>query len=110
MFNREQLVEYFSELKNFEGINSNIKFLTLLYSRLLEDGVTIPQAIFICGSVDADFSNVPEDDDTLSDIATEFSTYCVSVLNKIKLHGYLTDAKLPMFSSLFRHIKLEVIH
>lgn len=108
MLKREALVEQIKALS--DNIEANVKFITLLYSRLMEDGVSPDNAIFICNSVNFDFSNVPEDDDTLSDIATEYSSYCVRVLNKIQLHGYLTPKKLPMFASLFGNFKLEVDH
>jgi len=106
MLRRVELVEKIKSLT--DDIDSNVKFITLLYSRLMEDGVSPDNAKFICGSTNFDFSNVPEDDDTLSDIATEYSSYCVRVLDKVKLHGY--EKKLAMFASLFGNFRLEVEH
>lgn len=103
---REELVKTISELS--DNIDSNVKFITLLYSRLREDGIEQAAAQFICSCVEFDFSNVPEDDDTLSDIATEYSSYCVRVVNQISLHGYAN--KMTIFGGLFRNFKLEVEH
>lgn len=103
---REELVKTISELSS--DISSNVKFITLLYSRLMEDDISPEQSRFICSCIDFDFSNVPEDDDTLSDIATEYSTYCVRVVKQVQLHGYAD--KLNMFGGLFRNFRLEVEH
>jgi len=106
MLKRVELVKQIKGLS--ANIASNVKFLTLLNSRLMEDGVPPEHAIIICGAVNFDFSNVPEDDDTLSDIATEYSSYCVRVYKQVELSGYLK--KLPMFAGLFGNFRLEVDH
>lgn len=104
-------VEFVNKLKELEvNITSNIKFLTLLYSRLLEEGIPKDAAIMITGATNFDFSNVPEDDDTLADIATEYATYCKKVYAKIVLHGYEKGDKIQMFRSLFGQVRLEVEH
>lgn len=106
MLKRVELVKEIAGLS--ANIASNIKFLTLLHSRLMEDGIPPDHAAIICGAVNFDFSNVPEDDDTLSDIATEFSSYCVKVRKQIDLSGYMK--KFAMFASMFGNYRLEVDH
>ena len=106
MLKRVELVEAIKQLD--QNVTSNIKFISLLYSRLREDDIPADHATIICKAIDFDFSNVPEDDDTLSDVATEFSTYCVRVYKKIELHGELK--RLEMFSGIFGSFPLRVDH
>lgn len=72
--NRYDLVHH---LKNLPVNNySNLKFYRIFKSRLVEQGVPIIDAVIIAKHVDFDFSNIPEDNDSLSEIATVLAEWC----------------------------------
>lgn len=102
--NRVELVKKINELG--DNINANVKFLSLFYSRLREDGIGGDDAELIASSINFDFSNIPEDDDTLSDIATAYSTYCCKIHKKLNVFGHGKNIK--RFKPLFSQIRLEV--
>lgn len=54
---------------------SNLKFFKLLKSRLTANDIPLQDAIIIAKNVDYDFSNVPEDNDSLSEFATELADW-----------------------------------
>jgi hypothetical protein len=101
------------ELTNFiKGMqpdsDSNIKFYTLFRSRLMEEGIPIDHATQIAGFVKYDMSNIPEDDDTLSDVATEYAGYCIKVYNKMKLHGLNSIKDHTPFAKFYDRLFLKV--
>jgi CRISPR/Cas system CMR-associated protein Cmr5 small subunit len=44
-------------------------------------------AVLIAAKIEYDFSNVPEDNDILPQIATEFSDYCHKIYKIMKMNG-----------------------
>jgi hypothetical protein len=103
--NRNDLVAYIRTLTPEH--DSNLKFMNLMKSRLLELGIFPDDALEIVSCMSFDFSNVPEDDDTLSDIATEYADYCKKAYDKLCLHG-LVNKKL--FNRVFNRVFLKVDH
>ena len=87
--------------------DSNLKFINLMKSRLMSSGIPMEDAWEIVSVLSFDFSNVPEDDDTLSDIASEYADYCKKAYDKLKMHG-LTNRKL--YPRIFNRIFLRVEH
>lgn len=85
--------------------DSNLKFMNLFKTRLMNEGIPVEDAVEIVSVVAFDFSNVPEDDDTLSDIATDYAEYCKKAYDKLKLHG-LTNKKI--YPRIFNRILLKV--
>lgn len=84
--NRAELTAHLDNL-HFDQA-SNIKFYKLLWTRLIEEGIPPPDAEKIATVVKYDFSNVPEDNDSLSEFATSYASYAVKVYNCItKLNG-----------------------
>lgn len=84
--------------------NSNLKFFNLLKSRLTEyDGISLKDATAICMAVDFDFSNVPEDNDSLSEFATELADWLYKgytqavVVNNIKNVEEVVKLLVPKF-------------
>lgn len=83
---------------------SNIKFFNLLVSRLSEHSdLSYDDALVIASSLKYDFSNVPEDNDILTQIATELAEYCYKIYKLMKLNGiknisYVTKYFQPVFS------------
>jgi hypothetical protein len=67
---------------------SNIKFYCLLVSRLAEfPNLPYNDAALIAANMEYDFSNVPEDNDILPQIATELSEYCYKIYKVMKING-----------------------
>lgn len=106
--NRVELVQF---IKNLPVENeSNIKFLMILRSRLMEEGIAPEYASLIAGVVDFDLSNVPEDDDTLSDIATEYASFCKRIYDKLKLFGVNNLKEFSTYARYFKPFKITVDH
>jgi hypothetical protein len=103
--NRNDLITYIKELHPTS--DSNLKFMNLMKTRLLNVGIPLEDAMEIIALLTFDFSNVPEDDDTLSEIATEYADYCKLAYDKLKLHG-LTHRKL--YDRIFNRVYLKVEH
>lgn len=83
--------------------NSNLKFHNLLKSRLTENDIPLKDAIIIAKAIDFDFSNVPEDNDSLSEFATELAEWCAKgykqalVVNNIKDVSEIVKFLVPNF-------------
>lgn len=101
--NRADLRQYIQNLN--PTADSNLKFMNLIKSRLMSEGIPVDDAIEIVSVLEFDFSNVPEDDDTLADIATDYAEYCKKAYAKLKLHG-LTNKKL--YGKIFNRVYLKV--
>lgn len=71
----------------------------------MNEGIPVEDAIDILAVLSFDFSNIPEDDDTLSEIATEYAEYCKKTYDKLKLHG-LTNKKF--YDRIFNRVFLKV--
>jgi hypothetical protein len=84
---------------------SNIKFYKILWSRLTELDIPSDDATKIASVVEYDFSNVPEDNDSLSEFATEYAEYAEKVYKSIKLNGIRDITPLLRYFHLF---KLEI--
>lgn len=81
---------------------SNVKFYKLLWTRLIEEGIDPNDAILIAGVVEYDFSNVPEDNDSLSEFATEYASYAAKIYRNIKNLNAIDD-----IAPLLRYFKVE---
>lgn len=103
---RVELTKFFRELT--PETDSNIKFFMLYRSRLMEEGIPPDHAGQIASFAEYDMSNIPEDDDTLSDMATEYAGYSIKVYNKMKLHGITLIKDLTPFKKFYNRIFLKV--
>lgn len=84
--NRNELTTKLDNLRFDQA--SNIKFYKLLWSRLVEEGIKPADAEKIASVVQYDFSNIPEDNDSLSEFATSYAGFAIKVYNCItKLNG-----------------------
>ena len=101
--NRNELTAYLKQLTFDQA--SNIKFYKLLWSRLTELDISADDATKIASVVEYDFSNVPEDNDSLSEFATEYADYCNKVYKSIKVNGIRDITPLLRY---FKHSKLEI--
>lgn len=83
--------------------NSNLKFYNILKSRLTEHDIPLKDATVIAKAVDFDFSNVPEDNDSLSEFATELAEWCAKgykqavVVNNVKNVEEIVRFLVPNF-------------
>lgn len=102
--NRQELSNAIRNIP-FDPIASNLKFFKLLVSRLTEVDIPYEDAQKIAANIDFDFSNIPEDNDSLSEIATEFADHCLKVYKQIKVHGFKNiDFTLKYFCPFKLHI------
>lgn len=101
--NREELNRVLQNLQFDQS--SNIKFYKLLWSRLTELDITPEDATKIASVVEYDFSNIPEDNDSLGEFATEYAEYCLKVYKSIKLNGIRDITPLLRY---FNAMKLEI--
>lgn len=62
---------------------SNFKFIALLRSRIIEEGVPPEYAGEIVALVNFDLTAVNEDDDYIGDVALKYSEYCARVYFKL---------------------------
>lgn len=99
--NRTELANY---LKNLPvNTYSNLKFYSLLKSRLLEHAIPLADAVLIAKNVKYDFSNVPEDNDALSEFATILADWCAKSwrqavkVNRIKDINEVINFLVPNF-------------
>jgi hypothetical protein len=88
--NRHELTAYLRSLPHDKNA-ANLKFYKLLKSRLVENGVELKDAILIAKNVDYDFSNVPEDNDSLSEFATELAEWCSKGYKQATLSHKIKD-------------------
>jgi hypothetical protein len=101
--NRQELTQKIKDLPVDQY--SNIKFYRLLVSRLGELDIPLEDAKNIASNVEYDFSNIPEDDDSLSEFATEYAEYCKKIYSHMKING-IKDIK-PILK-YFKTFKLEI--
>lgn len=77
------------ELHSFEIENdSNFKFMNLLRSRLMEEGIPWDDAIKIVANLDYDLSAVNEDDDYIGDVALSYAEFAARVYRRLKATGW----------------------
>lgn len=101
--NRAELTQKIKDL-HFDQA-SNIKFYKILWSRLTELDIPATDATKIAATVEYDFFNVPEDNDSLSEFATEYADYCLKVYKNIELNGIRDITPLLKY---FKTFKLEI--
>lgn len=101
--NRAELTNTIKSLQFDQA--SNIKFYKILWSRLTELDISADDATKIAATVEYDFGNVPEDNDSLSEFATEYADYCLKVYKNIKLNGIRDITPLLRY---FKTFKLEI--
>ena len=101
--NRVDLITYIKGLQ--PNTDANLKFFNLMKSRLLEEDIMLEDVLNILPELSFDFSNINEDDDYLSEVATEYTAYCKLAYDKLKLHG-LNDKRL--YKRIFNRVYLKV--
>ena len=101
--NRAELTNHLKSLQFNQA--SNIKFYKILWSRLTELDIPSADAHKIAAVVEYDFSNVPEDNDSLSEFATEYAEYCSKVYKNIHINGIKDITPLLRY---FKTEKLEI--
>lgn len=75
--------------------DSNFKFMNLLRSRLLEEGIPMDAAIAIVANLEYNLSEVNEDDDYIGDVALSYAEYAAKVYARLAAtnwHRHLTDS------------------
>jgi hypothetical protein len=87
--------------------NSNLKFYKILKTRLVENEVPLQDAITIAKNVDFDFSNVPEDNDSLSEFATELADWCAKGYNQATKSNKIKDIS-EVIRFLVPNFKLQI--
>lgn len=91
----------------FEPIASNLKFFKLLVSRLTEVDIPYDDALKIANNIEYDFSNIPEDNDSLSEVATEYADHCLKIYKQVKVHGFKDITPVVKY---FGGFKLHIDH
>lgn len=86
---KENLNLILKELHSFEiEDDANFKFMNLLRSRLMEEGVPIDDAVKIVANLDYDLSAVSEDDDYIGDVALSYAEFAARVYRRLKATGW----------------------
>lgn len=81
--------------------DSNYKFIVMLHTRLVEANIPIEVSACIAAYSEFDMSEINEDDDYISQVASQYADYCVKIYQRLKnmnMHRYL-DA--PRIQKLF---------
>jgi len=98
-------IESFS-VQNNSTYGSNIKFITLLQSRLCEEGIPLEDAKKITGVVKADLVDINEDDDYIGDIALAYAEVCYGLYMNIKKLNDFKD--VTPYLTLFDMLTLKL--
>lgn len=103
------LNETLASLQNMEIEESaNFKFMNLLRSRLVEEGIPLEAATQIVANLDYDMSAVNEDDDYIGDVALAYAEFAARVYDKLKAgnwHRNMTDSTVRKY---FAHIRIHL--
>lgn len=81
--------------------DSNYKFIVMLHTRLVESNIPVEVSTCIAAYSEFDMSEINEDDDYISQVASQYVDYCVKIYQRLKnmnMHRYL-DA--PRIQKLF---------
>lgn len=105
--NRHELTQHLKTMPYDQ--NSNLKFYNLLKSRLTEHDIPLKDAIIIAKEVQFDFSNVPEDNDSLSEFATELALWCSRGYRQAVVGNNIKDIS-EVVKRLVPQFKLEITH
>lgn len=93
---KENLNLILEELNSLEiEDDANFKFMNLLRSRLMEEGIPIDDAVKIVSNLDYDLSPVNEDDDYIGDVALAYAEFAARVYDRLKATGWhrtMTDS------------------
>ena len=93
---KKNLDSILAELNNLEiEDDANFKFMNLLRSRLMEEGIPIDDAVKIVSNLDYDLSPVNEDDDYIGDVALAYAEFAARVYDRLKATGWhraMTDS------------------
>jgi len=105
--NREELNIKLRSLTASFDQSANIKFYKIFWTRLqeLDTPISAEDATKIASVVEYDFSNIPEDNDSLSEFATEYAEFAGKVYRQIKLNGIRDITPLLRYFNVF---KLEI--
>lgn len=98
---KEQLDMVLEDLSNVEiDDDANFKFMNLLRSRLMEEGIPIDDAVKIVSNLDYDLSAVNEDDDYIGDVALAYAEFASRVYDRLKATGWhrgMTDSLVKKY-------------
>lgn len=94
-------------LKNVDDY-SNYKFMNLLRSILVTDGIPLETASMIVAHLDYDLSAVPEDDDYLGDVAQLYAVHAVRVYNKLKATNWHRHLNRDMIVRYFANCYISL--
>ena len=107
MTTRNELV---AQLKNLKfDQTSNLKFYKLFWTRLIDEGFSPEQASLVAEHVEYDFSNIPEDNDSLGEVATLYAAYCAQGLRYMQLNNYKDIKPLLRFFQPPVALKIDVL-
>jgi uncharacterized protein YgfB (UPF0149 family) len=106
--NRQELTNQLRSLPHDKNA-SNLKFYKILKTRLTENDIKIEDAIIIAKNVDFDFSNVPEDNDSLSEFATELAEWCAKGYKQATMSHKIKDIN-EVVRFLVPDFKLRIDH
>lgn len=103
---KEILNKKLDDLQSFELEDaSNFKFMNLVRSRLLEEGLSMEVATQIVANLDYDLSAVNEDDDFIGDVALAYAEFAARVYKKLAVtnwHRNMTDAIVRKYFGAFK--------
>lgn len=99
---KDSLNEKLNKLNTLDVLDdSNYKFLVLLQTRLIEEGIPVETATYIASFVDFDLSFVPEDDDFIGDVALTYAEFCVKVYARLKAVNFHRHLDSPVIQRFF---------
>ncbi len=98
---KSQLNSILEGLKNIEiDDDANFKFMNLLRSRLMEEGIPLDDAVKIVSNLEYDLSAANEDDDYIGDVALSYAEFAARVYGRLKDTGWhrnLTDSLVKKY-------------
>ena len=101
-----------SKLENLNIINildnSNVKFMLLFVSRLIDNyNIKSSHATMIASHIELDISFVNEEDDFIGDIALTYADYCAKVYKQLSDIGFAYNLDAPMIAKFFKPIRID---
>jgi signal recognition particle GTPase len=88
--------------------DSNFKFMNLLRSRLLEEGIPIEAATQIVVNINYDLSAVNEDDDYIGDVALTYAEFCAKIYSKLKANNWHKNIDHNMVTKFFMPFEILI--
>lgn len=79
---------------------SNSKFLVLVRSRLIEEGIGVELSTRIANALTFDLSNINEDDDLIAQAAGKYADFAAKVYDRmtaLNMHKSISDAMITKY-------------